>query len=86
MQTDIIRRQGHPRQIYGTGKARTGVRDAYEEIISILKDVENDKGIQQGLLKRIYDREAAVVYLRSRERIHGDLMEMVSEAGDEEAQ
>ena len=68
------------------GKAGTGVRDAYEEIVSILRDVEKDKGIQEGLLKRIYDKEAAVVYLRSRERIHVDLMEMVSEASEGEAQ
>lgn len=62
--------------------AASRVRDAYEEIVAILADVERDRGIRPGLLKEIYDKEAGVVYLRSRERIHGDLAEMVSDAAD----
>lgn len=56
------------------------MRDAYEEIMAILSDVERDNGMQAGLLKRIYDKEAGVAYLRSRERIYGDLRELVSNA------
>ena len=61
-------------------KAAAVVQDPYEEIVAILTDVEKDAGIRPGLLKKIYDKEAGVVYLRSRERIHGDLAEMVSDA------
>ena len=61
-------------------KAAARVQDPYEEIVAILTDVEKDAKIRPGLLKRIYDKEAGVVYLRSRERIHGNLAEMVSDA------
>lgn len=56
------------------------MRDAYDEIVAILSDVESGAGIRPGLLKKIYDKEASVVYLRSRERIYGDLREWVSDA------
>ena len=56
------------------------MQDPYEEIMAILADVEKDVGIRSGLLKKIYDKEAGVVYLRSRERIHGDLADMVSDS------
>lgn len=56
------------------------MQDPYEEIMAILADVEKDVGIRSGLLKKIYDKEAGVVYLRSRERIHGDLADMVADS------
>lgn len=61
-------------------KAAARVQDPYEEIVAILTDVEKDAGMRPGLLKKIYDKEAGVVYLRSRERIHGDLADMVSDS------
>jgi len=68
------------RQTYDTGKSGDIVQDPYEEIVAILTDVEKDAGIRPGLLKKIYDKEAGVVYLRSRKRIHGDLAELVADA------
>lgn len=62
------------------------MQDPYEEIMAILADVEKDVGIRSGLLKKIYDKEAGVVYLRSRERIHGDLADMVSDSAGTEAE
>lgn len=56
------------------------MQGAYDEIVTILSDVERDMGIRPGLLKKIYDKEAGVVYLRSRERIYGDLREWVFDA------
>ena len=55
---------------------------AFKEIVRILSEVEAKRGIPTGLLKEIYDKEADVVYLRSREGIHGDLAEMVSNAAE----
>lgn len=63
-------------------KAAADVQDPYEEIVAILTDVEKDAGIRPGLLKKIYDKEAGVVYLRSRKRIHGDLAEIVFDAAN----
>lgn len=54
----------------------------YKEIIRILSDVEAEKGIPAGLLKKIYDRESDVSYLRSREVIYGDLLEIISNAAE----
>ena len=61
-------------------KTAARVQDPYEEIVAILTDVEKGAGMRPGLLKKIYDKEAGVVYLRSRERIHGELAELVSDA------
>ena len=61
-------------------KTAARVQDPYEEIVAILTDVEQGAGMRPGLLKKIYDKEAGVVYLRSRERIHGELAELVSDA------
>ena len=58
------------------------VSNAYKEIMRILSEVEGEKGIPPGLLKEIYDMEADVVYLRSREGIYGDLAEAVSGAAE----
>lgn len=54
----------------------------YKEIIRILSDVEAEKGIPAGLLKKIYDKESDVSYLRSREVIYGDLLEIISNAAE----
>ena len=54
----------------------------YKEIIRILSDVEAEKGIPTGLLKKIYDKESDVSYLRSREVIYGDLLEIISNAAE----
>lgn len=61
------------------------MQDAYDEIMSILADVEKDGRMPTGLLKKIYDKEAGVSYLRSRERIYGDLREMLSDAAGRQA-
>lgn len=61
---------------------RALVRDAYEEIMNILAGVEKRRGMQAGLLKKIYDKESSVVYLRSRELIYGDLREIVFNASE----
>ena len=55
---------------------------AYKEIMRILSEVEAEKGIPGGILKKIYDKEADVAYLRSREGIHGELTELVSAAAE----
>lgn len=80
MQTSAFGSDGARDSFMARGMSASRVRDAYEEIVAILADVERDRGIRPGLLKEIYDKEAGVVYLRSRERIHGDLTEMVSDA------
>ena len=56
--------------------------NAYKEIMRILSEVEAERGIPPGTLKEIYDMEADVAYLRSREGIHGDLAEIVSSAAE----
>ena len=82
MQTSAFGSDAARDSFMARGMSASRVRDAYEEIVAILADVEKEKGIRPGLLKEIYDKEAGVVYLRSRERIHGDLTEMVSDAAD----
>ena len=53
---------------------------AKEEIAKILSEVEKDGALPHGMLKKIYDMEAGVVHLRSRERIYSDLREAVADA------
>lgn len=53
---------------------------AREEIASILSEVESGSEIPLGMLKKIYDMEAGVVHLRSRERIYSGLRELISDA------
>ena len=55
---------------------------AREEIASILSEVEKGGAVPPGILKRVYDMEADMVHLRSRERIYTDLRELVSDAAD----
>ena len=52
----------------------------YEEILQILADIETEKDLPRGLLRQIYDKEAAFVHLRSRTDIHDDLQSMISDA------
>ena len=53
---------------------------AREEIARILSEVEKDGALPHGMLKKIYDTEAGVVHLRSRERIYSDLRETIADA------
>ena len=53
---------------------------AREEIARILAEVESDSALPRGMLKKVYDMEAGVVHLRSRERIYSDLREMIADA------
>ena len=43
--------------------------DRYNEIIKILEGVAKEKGIPDGLLKKIYDMERRQVHLSSRDNI-----------------
>lgn len=74
------RRQSQPSEIYEPPRSTRRVLSAKEEIARILSEVEKGSALPRGMLKRVYDMEAGVVHLRSRERIYSDLREMVANA------
>ncbi len=53
---------------------------AYEEILHILSDVEDERKLPKGTLKKIYEMESAHIHLISRSQIHDTLQGIISEA------
>lgn len=53
---------------------------AYDEILQILSDIENENNIPKGTLKKIYEMESAHVHLRSRTQIYDTIQGIISDA------
>lgn len=73
-------RQPQPSELYEPARSTRRVPSAREEIARILSEVETDGALPHGMLKKVYDMEAGVVHLRSRERIYSDLRETIADA------
>lgn len=57
---------------------------AYEEILNILHSVEKEKGISNGLLKKIYELESDVIHLRTRNQLCEELETIIAKEINED--